>query len=108
MMFDRRRVPRQAVGLEGSVHVPLRAPLAALITNISPNGAMVEVDRWEFVPAQFKLMLGDFETLCFVRHRDKKLIGVEFETTYDMAHDMMPLFAAETWSVQGANLHHGL
>jgi hypothetical protein len=103
-MIDRRRMPRQLTGLEGSVQVPLRPPMPAFITDISPNGAMIEIDRWDYVPAKFKLTLGDFVTQCTVRHRDQKYIGVAFATLYDMAHTGAPLTheaaPAQDWPIQ--------
>jgi hypothetical protein len=103
MFRDRRLQSRQPVGLEAFVQVPLRAPMPAFVTNVSPDGAMVEVERFEFVPNTFKLILGDFETTCYVRHRDRKHIGIEFATTYDMAYDASIYAAnADAWSGQGA------
>jgi hypothetical protein len=104
MYNDRRQQSREAVGLEASVHVPLRQPMTAFISNISPDGAMVEIDRFEFVPAKFKLVVGDFQTTCYVRHRDRHRIGVEFATTYDMAHDAaFYATAADDWSGAAAS-----
>ncbi len=102
MFSDRRQHVRQPVGLEGTVQVPLRAPMAVLVSNISPDGAMVEVDRFEFVPNSFKLTIGEFVTTCYVRHRDRKFIGVEFAATYDMAHDAAIYgHNADAWGGQG-------
>lgn len=93
-MIERRRAPRIPAGLEALVTVPLRPPLAASVTDISAHGAMVEVDRHEYVPATFALTIGSFTTKCTVRHRCGRKIGVEFATLYDWSQAGAHQFAA--------------
>ena len=93
-MIERRRFPRLPTGLEAKVTVPLRPRLAATVTDISSHGALVEIDRHEYLPSHFILTIGNFSTKCHVRHRAGRKIGVEFETLYDWSHDAAPMFAA--------------
>jgi hypothetical protein len=105
-MIDRRRMPRQDVAIEGAIHVPLRPPLPALISNISASGALLATARREYLPARFKLVIGDFETTCTVVHRERDQVGVSFADSYDMADEMAHLYA--TWQGTGtaAQRHH--
>ena len=75
---ERRHFGRRQVAFEGHVHVPLRPPLVCRMLNISQGGALLEIDRYEWVPAKFRVVVGNFESECHVRHRDRKHIGVEF------------------------------
>lgn len=93
-MIERRRTPRFAAGLEANISLPLRPRLPALITDISTHGAMVEFDRFEYVPSSFEIQIGTFATKCFIRHRDGRKVGVEFETEYDWSHEGAPYYAA--------------
>lgn len=79
---ERRQFGRRQVVLDGHVHVPLRPPLACRMLNVSQGGALLEIDRYEWVPARFRVVVGNFETDCIVRHRDHKHIGVEFTVPY--------------------------
>jgi hypothetical protein len=105
-MIDRRHMPRQDVSLEGAIHVPLRPPLPAFISNISASGALLETDRREYLPARFKLVIGDFETTCTIVHRERERVGVAFADSYDMAGEMAHIYA--TWQGVGtaAHRHH--
>lgn len=93
-MIDRRRAPRFAAGLEATITLPLRQRLPALITDISTHGAMVAFSRFEYVPSNFLITIGQFSTRCFIRHRDGRKVGVEFETDYDWSHEGAPYYAA--------------
>lgn len=75
---ERRQFGRRQVALEGQVHVALRPPLVCRMLNVSQGGALLEIDRYEWVPQKFRVVVGNFETDCIVRHRDRKHIGVEF------------------------------
>ena len=75
---ERRQFGRRQVAFEGQVHVPLRPPLACRMLNLSQGGALLEIDRYEWVPAKFRVVVGHFESECVVRHRDRRHIGVEF------------------------------
>ena len=78
MMLERRQFGRRQVALDGEVKVPLRQPLPCRLLNMSEGGALLEVDKWEWVPAKFRVKVGNFETECQVRHREEMHIGVEF------------------------------
>lgn len=93
-MFDRRRAPRFAAGLEAVVTAPLRPRIPVLVTDISTHGAMLKFSRPEYLPSGFFVTLGSFTTRCTIRHRDGAKIGVEFETEYDWSHEGAPTYAA--------------
>jgi hypothetical protein len=102
-MIDRRHAPRQDVALAGTIQMPLRPGLPAMISDISSSGALLHVDRYEHLPARFKLVVGDFETTCTVVHRERGAYGVSFEESYDMASEMAHIYAS--WAGTGA-AHH--
>ncbi len=77
--FERREFGRRETALPGIVKIPLRQPLACSLLNVSRGGALLEVDKFEFVPARFKLKVGNFESDCHVRHRDGRIVGIEFD-----------------------------
>jgi hypothetical protein len=95
-MSDRRHLPRQDVTLSGTIQMPLRAGIPVTISNISSNGALLHVGRYEHLPRSFKLVVGDFETSCTVVHRARGAYGVSFENSYGMAAEMAHIYA--TWS----------
>ena len=79
---ERRQFGRRQVALDGEVHVALRPPLPCRMLNMSQNGALLEIDRYEWVPAKFRVAVGRYESDCIVRHRDRKHIGVEFSVPF--------------------------
>jgi PilZ domain len=78
-VFERREFGRRECALPGVVMIPLRQALPCMMLNVSRGGALLQVDKFEFVPQRFKLQVGNFESICHVRHRDGRLIGVEFD-----------------------------
>jgi hypothetical protein len=78
-VFERREFGRRECALPGLVHIPLRQALACMLLNVSRGGALLQVDKHEFVPARFKLQVGNFESSCHVRHRNGQMVGVEFD-----------------------------
>lgn len=82
MQEDRREFGRRSTALDGYVKVPLRAPLPCRLVNMSAKGALLEVPHFDHVPSRFKLIIGNYETECDVKHREKGQIGVHFATPY--------------------------
>lgn len=80
MQEERREFGRRNTALEGVVKVPLRAPLPCRLVNMSPKGAMLDVPMYEHIPSKFRLIIGNYETECEVKHREKARIGVHFAT----------------------------
>jgi PilZ domain len=78
-VFDRREFGRRECALPGQIKIPLRQALSCMLLNVSSGGALLDVDTFEFVPARFKLKVGNFESVCHVRHRDGRHVGVEFD-----------------------------
>lgn len=78
-VFDRREFGRRECALPGQIKIPLRQALPCMLLNVSSGGALLEVDKFEFVPARFKRRVGNFESDCHVRHRDGHLVGIEFD-----------------------------
>ncbi len=78
-VFDRREFGRRECALPGFVKIPLRQSLPCMMLNVSRGGALLQVDKFEFLPARFKLKVGNFESQCHVSHRDGCLIGVGFD-----------------------------
>ena len=78
-VFDRREFGRRECALPGQIAIPLRQALPCMLLNVSRGGALLEVDKFEFVPSRFKLKVGNFESDCHVRHREGRHVGVEFD-----------------------------
>jgi hypothetical protein len=82
MQEERREFGRRSAQLDGYVKVPLRAPLPCRLVNMSPKGALLDVAMYDHIPSRFKLMIGNYETECEVKHRERSRIGVHFSTPY--------------------------
>jgi hypothetical protein len=82
MMEERREFGRRQSVREGFVRVPLRAPLPCRLVDVSPKGALLEIPQWDHIPQKFKLTIGNYETECDVKHREKARIGVHFATPF--------------------------
>jgi hypothetical protein len=81
-MEERREFGRRAGVHEGYVRVPLRPPVPCRLVNVSPKGALLEIPNWDHIPQKFKLTIGNYETECDVKHRERAHIGVHFATPY--------------------------
>lgn len=93
--MDRRRVERRTSGVEAFVKIPLRTPISCLVTNISPLGALIALDRYEYLPYRFRIDIDGFETDCTVSHRDRNFYGLAFAKSFDAAYDYaIPVYAA--------------
>lgn len=82
MQEDRREFGRRNSQLIGYVKVPLRAPVPCRLVNMSPKGALIDVPAYDHLPSRFRLTIGNYETECEVKHRERARIGVHFATPY--------------------------
>jgi hypothetical protein len=82
MEEDRREFGRRNSALDGYVRVPLRPPMPCRLVNMSSKGALLDVPAWDHIPQKFKLTIGNYETECEVKHRERTRIGVHFSTPY--------------------------
>ncbi len=76
---DRREFGRRKVALEGLIWVPCRGKIPCLVSNISIMGALLELDPHTWLPAKFRLVVGDkFDVDCTLAHRTAITAGVNF------------------------------
>jgi hypothetical protein len=77
--IERREFGRRKVALEGIIWVPCRGKVPCLVSNISIMGALVELDPRVWLPAKFRLVVGDkIDVDCTLAHRTSLAAGVNF------------------------------
>ncbi|WP_156653090.1 MULTISPECIES: PilZ domain-containing protein [Methylobacterium] len=80
-MADRRRVYRQACGLDGRIFVPkISTAIPCTITDISSLGAFLKPGTGRVVPAHFDLTIGGSNQprACRIARQESDGFGVEF------------------------------
>ena len=77
---ERRQFGRRQTNIFGWVIVPGRSPLCCRVTNISPRGAHLEMEKPLWLPYQFKLVFANdqSEQLCEIKHLYAGGLGVMF------------------------------
>ena len=77
---DRRQFGRRQTNVFGWIVVPGRSPLCCRVTNISPRGAHLELEKPLWLPYRFKLIFAhdQVERLCEVKHLYAGGLGVMF------------------------------
>lgn len=77
---ERRQFGRRQTGLAGWLRVGGRPRLPCILRNISPNGALLEMDVPSWLPFSFDLQIGDSADMlkCEIRHVLPNAVGVTF------------------------------
>lgn len=78
--LERRTFGRVATRRHGWIVVPGRPRIACLVSDLSVNGAQLELPEATWVPLWFTLVIdtANFSSHCEVRHQRESRIGVRF------------------------------
>lgn len=79
---ERRNAPRREVRLAAKAGVRFDAPVACIVRNISPMGALIEFPQSMALPKTFRIAIDSamFSAECELRHQNGCMAGVMFIT----------------------------
>lgn len=105
---DRRQFGRRTTNLHGWISVPGRPRVPCLVANISIGGALLKLQRPQWLSFNFKLTIEAtrFVTWCEVRHQTADAVGVRFLSAIEAA-DIDQRYALEARSLGDAQAWSG-
>lgn len=85
---ERRQFGRRQTGYTAWILVPGRPKIAACLVNISPKGALLEMEKPPWLPVRFALLIGGHggPVNCELRHVTAHGVGVLFTSDCSRAY----------------------
>ena len=77
---ERRHFGRRQTCVHGIISARGRSAIPCVMRDVSEGGALLEVDRPEWLPSRFRLIVeaNGFNVECEIAHRTDNAVGVRF------------------------------